>query len=184
MYRKCFALRNAMCRTDLDRKRTGDAQRFAAKVCLYGGEMQCGMLRKGSGSMKTTENIASGKKHKLNGVIVKKRAFEIIQIGNRTDIPSLCFDVFIVFVILLNISVTFLQTFDRLGEVPSGAVAFRMLRVVGILRLFKINSRYDAFNVITEVIRDKKNALVSSIFMVLVLMLEKGGGPPKRVFSS
>lgn len=138
-----------MCRTDLDRKRTGGAQRFAARVCLYGGEMQCGMLRKGSGSMKTTENIASGKKHKLNGVIVKKRAFEIIQIGNRTDIPSLCFDVFIVFVILLNISVTFLQTFDRLGEVPSGAVAFRMLRVVGILRLFKINSRYDAFNVIS-----------------------------------
>lgn len=55
--------------------------------------------------------------------------------------------------------------------VPSGAVAFRMLRVVRILRLFKINSRYDAFNVITEVIKDKKNALVSSIFMVLVLML-------------
>lgn len=55
--------------------------------------------------------------------------------------------------------------------VPSGAIAFRMLRVVLILRLFKINSRYDAFNVITEVIKDKKNALVSSIFMMLVLMM-------------
>lgn len=170
-----------------------------------------------------------------NGSTVRRRVFEIIQIGNRTDIPSLCFDVFIVFVILLNISITFLQTFDEMAGyadvlgifelvtmviflaeyilrlctadylypeksrplavlgfvlsfygvvdlmtilpyflpffVPSGAVAFRMLRVVRILRLFKINSRYDAFNVITEVIKDKKNALVSSIFMVLVLMM-------------
>lgn len=170
-----------------------------------------------------------------NGSALKKRVFEIIQIGNRADVPSLCFDIFIVLVILLNISITFLQTFDEMAGyadvmgtielvtmviflaeyilrvwtadhlypekaypaairgfvlsfygvvdlmtilpyflpffVPSGAVAFRMLRVVRILRLFKINSRYDAFNVITEVIKDKKNALVSSIFMVLVLML-------------
>lgn len=53
-------------------EKTGGAQRFAVKVCLLGGEMQCGMLRKGSDSMKTTEKIASGKKHKLNGVIVKE----------------------------------------------------------------------------------------------------------------
>ena len=44
---------------------------------------------------------------------VKKRIFEIIQIGSRTDIPSTCFDVFIIFVILINISVTVLQTFDE-----------------------------------------------------------------------
>ncbi len=43
---------------------------------------------------------------------VKQRIFKIIQIGNRTDIPSMCFDIFIIFVILANISVTFLQTFD------------------------------------------------------------------------
>ncbi|MDE5679138.1 MAG: ion transporter, partial [Lachnospiraceae bacterium] len=55
--------------------------------------------------------------------------------------------------------------------IPSGAVVFRMLRVVRILHLFQINARYDAFNVITEVLRDKRNALVSSIFLVLVLML-------------
>ena len=166
---------------------------------------------------------------------IKKRIFEIIQIGNRTDIPSLCFDVFIVLVILLNISVTFLQTFDGMAEyagimevfelitmviflaeyilrvwtanflypkktypaalfrfamsfygivdlmtilpyflpffIPSGAIAFRMLRVVRIFHLFQINSRYDAFNVITEVLRDKKNALVSSVFLVFILML-------------
>lgn len=166
---------------------------------------------------------------------VKKRIFKMIQIGNREDIPSLCFDIFIVAVILANISVTFLQTFEGASEysggmaaielvtmviflaeyilrvwtadclypektypaavlrfmvsfygvvdlltilpyfcpffIPSGAVAFRMLRVVRILHLFRINSRYDAFNVITEVLRDKKNALISSIFLVMVLML-------------
>lgn len=185
--------------------------------------------------MKTLEKNVSRKKRQSDGRTMKKRVFEIIQIGNRNDVPSLCFDVFIVFVILLNISVTFLQTFDEMAGytgvigvielvtmliflveyllriwtadllhpgksypaailgfmasfygvvdlmtilpyflpffIPSGAIAFRMLRVVRILRLFKINSRYDAFNVITEVIKDKKNALVSSIFMVLVLML-------------
>lgn len=168
-------------------------------------------------------------------VSAKKRIFEIIQIGSRTDIPSLCFDIFIVLVILTNISVTFLQTFEKmtgyagiLGTVefitmviflaeyalriwtadclypeksypaavvafaisffgivdlltilpyfcpffiPSGAVVFRMLRVVRILHLFRINSRYDAFNVITAVLREKRNALVSSIFLVQVLML-------------
>lgn len=166
---------------------------------------------------------------------VKKRVFKIIQIGNMSDIPSMCFDIFIIIVILANISVTFFQTFDEAAGyegmiatvelvtmviflieyilriwtadclypeksypaaalrfavsfygvidlltilpyfcpffIPSGAVAFRMLRVVRILRLFRINSRYDAFNVITEVLRDKRNALISSIFLVLILML-------------
>lgn len=165
----------------------------------------------------------------------KKRIFKIIQIGSRTDIPSMCFDIFIILAILINISVVFLETFDaavrysgilRIVEfvtmavflveyilrvwtadclypeksypaaifrfvisfygvvdlltilpyfcpffIPSGAVVFRMLRVVRILRLFQINSRYDAFHVITAVLKEKRNALVSSIFLVLVLML-------------
>ncbi len=46
-----------------------------------------------------------------------------------------------------------------------------MLRVVRILHLFRINSQYDAFNVITEVLKDKSNALISSIFLILILML-------------
>ena len=166
---------------------------------------------------------------------VKRRVFKIIQIGNMSDIPSMSFDIFIIIVILANISVTFIQTFDEaagyagvIGAVelvtmiiflleyilriwtadclypeksypaavfrfavsfygvvdlltilpyfcpffiPSGAVAFRMLRVVRILHLFRINTRYDAFNVITEVLKDKRNALVSSVFLVLILML-------------
>ena len=54
---------------------------------------------------------------------------------------------------------------------PAGAVAFRMLRVVRIFRLFRINSQYDAFNVILNVLNEKKNQLVSSIFMIVMLMV-------------
>lgn len=166
---------------------------------------------------------------------LKRRIFEIIQIGNRTDFPSLLFDLFIIVVIVLNLAVTFIQTFEEaaglagiLGGLelvtmviflveyllriwtaeylypetdrwravlrfvlsfygivdlltilpfflpfffPSGAVAFRMLRVVRILRLFRINSNYDAFNVITAVLKEKKNQLASSIFLILVMLL-------------
>ncbi len=165
----------------------------------------------------------------------KKRTFEIIQIGNQTDVPSLAFDVLIVFVILLNIVITFCQTFAQLARYeallqtvelvtiviftaeyilrlwtarylypetghgramlkfvlsfygivdlltilpyflpfvfPSGAVAFRMFRVVRILRLFRINAKYDAFHVITTVLKEKRSQLVYSIFLVLVLVM-------------
>ena len=50
---------------------------------------------------------------------VKKRIFEIIQIGNRTDTPSLAFDIFIVCMILLNIVITFCQTFAQLNRFES-----------------------------------------------------------------
>lgn len=54
---------------------------------------------------------------------------------------------------------------------PSGAVAFRMLRIIRIFRLFRINAYYDSLNVITEVIVGKKQQLLSSVFIILVLML-------------
>lgn len=53
---------------------------------------------------------------------------------------------------------------------PAGIVAFRMFRVIRILRLFRINAYYDAFNVITSVLKNKKDQLLSSIFIILVLM--------------
>lgn len=165
----------------------------------------------------------------------KKRVFEIIQIGSQTDVPSVIFDVFIVFVIVLNIVITFCLTFAQLARYaallqtvelvtiiifaveyvlrlwtaqylypdmghgraklkfavsfygmvdlltilpyflplvfPSGAVAFRMFRVVRILRLFRINAKYDAFHVITTVLKEKRGQLIYSIFLVLVLMM-------------
>ena len=54
---------------------------------------------------------------------------------------------------------------------PSGIVAFRMLRVIRIFRLFKINQQYDAFNVIIDVLSEKKNQIFSSVCMIFVMMI-------------
>ena len=53
----------------------------------------------------------------------------------------------------------------------SGFVVFRMMRVVRILRLFKINSSFDSFNVITSVLMEKRKQLASSLFIIILLML-------------
>ncbi len=53
---------------------------------------------------------------------------------------------------------------------PMGAVAFRMFRVVRIFRLFRVNAYYDALNVIGEVVVGKKDQILSSVFIILVLM--------------
>ena len=54
---------------------------------------------------------------------------------------------------------------------PSGAVAFRMLRLMRVFRLFRINAYYDSFKLITEVLSSKKQQLFSSVFTILILML-------------
>lgn len=166
---------------------------------------------------------------------VKKRVFEIIQIGNRRDIVSAGFDIFIVLAISCNLIATLLSTFEEaapymqaihavefvtilifmieyilrlwtaeylypdkkrgkavMGFVfsfygiidlltflpyflpiffPAGAVAFRVFRVIRIFRLFQINAQYDAFNVITNVLKEKKNQIISSVCMVLIFMV-------------
>lgn len=165
----------------------------------------------------------------------KKRVFEIIQIGNRRDIASAGFDIFIVLAISCNLIATLLSTFEEaepymqlihavefvtiiifvieyilrlwtaeylypdkkrwkavMGFVfsfygiidlltffpyflpiffPAGAVAFRVFRVIRIFRLFQINAQYDAFNVITNVLKEKKNQIISSVCMVLIFMV-------------
>ena len=163
--------------------------------------------------------------------LTKRRIFDIIQLGNVSDVPSRTFDYCLVAAIVANILAMFLETFDSLaayrglfdaielvtviifsveyllrlwtaeylypGLSPraaawrfalsfdgivelltilpffflSGAVAFRMLRVVRIFRLFRINASYDSFNVITSVLREKRNQILSSLFIVLILML-------------
>ena len=45
----------------------------------------------------------------------KRRLFRIIQIGNKTDLPSTVFDIIISFLIVISITATFLQTFDELA---------------------------------------------------------------------
>ncbi len=54
---------------------------------------------------------------------------------------------------------------------PAGTVAFRMIRIVRIFRLFRINAYYDSFSVITEVIYGKRQQLISSVFIIVILML-------------
>ena len=161
----------------------------------------------------------------------RRRIFDIIQIGNTSDLPSRLFDFLLAAVILVNITAMFLETFgelerfyplfgtaenvtilffcaeyalriwtadflypglsrgraavrfmvsfdgviDLLTILPffwlSGFIAFRMLRVVRIFHLFRINAYYDSFNVITTVLYEKRNQLISSLFFIFILML-------------
>jgi voltage-gated potassium channel len=54
---------------------------------------------------------------------------------------------------------------------PAGAVAFRLFRIMRIFKLFRINSYYDSLNVIVAVINSKKKQLISSIFILMILMV-------------
>lgn len=162
---------------------------------------------------------------------MKQKIFNIIQIGDKSNKISRAFDIFITVMIISNIVVTFLQTFEQLSFlnevfnvveyvtiaiflveyilrlwtanylysnesslgarikflksfdgivdlltiIPafflSGFVIFRMLRVARIFRLFRLNAKYDSFNVITTVLYEKKNQIISSVFIVMILML-------------
>lgn len=162
---------------------------------------------------------------------MKKRIFNIIQIGYNQDTVSRAFDWFLVIVIILGIITMFLETFEGLAEffplfkaieyfaaavfsieyilriwtadllypdlsprkararfllsfdgivdlltiLPffflTGFIVFRMLRVVRIFHLFRINAQYDSFNVITAVLFEKKNQIFSSVFIIIILML-------------
>ena len=162
---------------------------------------------------------------------MKRKIFDIIQIGDKSNLISRAFDFFIVATIFLNIGAMLLDTFDNLAAyqgifhiveivttciflveyilriwtaeylyptrtaamarlkflvsfdgiidlftiIPAfflaGFIVFRMLRVVRIFHLFRINAQYDSFNVITSVFKEKRNQLVSSVFIILILML-------------
>lgn len=54
---------------------------------------------------------------------------------------------------------------------PAGSVAFRMVRIVRIFRLFRINAYYDSLSVIGDVIYSKRQQLISSVFIIVVLMI-------------
>lgn len=167
---------------------------------------------------------------------MKRKIFDIIQIGNKGDLLSRSFDWFIVIVIISNILVAFLETFDELSSFSrvftvidavtvfvfcveyalriwtadflypqrgrlsarlrflrsfdgivdlltilpffylSGFIVFRMLRVVRIFHLFRVNAHYDSFHVITTVLSEKKNQIISSVFIIIVLMLASSLG--------
>ena len=54
---------------------------------------------------------------------------------------------------------------------PGGTVAFRMIRIVRIFRLFRINYYFDSLSVITAVLKNRKQQLMSSVFIISVLMI-------------
>ena len=180
------------------------------------------------------KKIDLNKNDKPDVLELKKRIFDVIQIGTKVDLISRAFDVFISIVIIVSITVTFLHTFDELAvyrpifsvieyittiifiieyllriytsellypdlKFPkcsiryifsfygivdlltiisyfsviftNGFVTFKMIRVVRIFRLFKVNRQADAFNVVSEVIWEKKNQIISSLFMIFMLMI-------------
>lgn len=85
---------------------------------------------------------------------MKQKIFNIIQIGDKSNRISRFFDIFITVTIFCNI-----------------AVIFRMLRVTRIFHLFRLNAKYDSFNIITTVLYEKRNQIISSVFIVFILML-------------
>ena len=85
---------------------------------------------------------------------MKQKIFNIIQIGDKSNRISRFFDIFITVTIFCNI-----------------AVIFRMLRVARIFHLFRLNAKYDSFNIITTVLYEKRNQIISSVFIVFILML-------------
>ena len=166
----------------------------------------------------------------------RRRMSEIVEAGAADDLVSRTYDVLSTLILLINVAVTILYTFDsaelRYGKellfieavtvaffavdyvlrlwtapfvrpnltgaqatwkyassftglvdlmsflpyylpvfFPAGTAVFRLFRVVRVFRLFQINAYYDSLNVITEVIASKRQQLVSSVFIILVLMV-------------
>ena len=54
---------------------------------------------------------------------------------------------------------------------PSGVAAFRIFRVMRIFRIFRVNAYFDSLNVIAAVIKNKARLLLSSVFIIIMLML-------------
>lgn len=165
---------------------------------------------------------------------VRRRIFEIIQLGYKGDTASCICDYVIVLAILTNLTILVINTFEFSNQIqvylditeavtvvifiieyilriftadqlspgrgpiesriyfifslegmidllallpyfllmmPSGIVAFRILRVFRVFRLFRINAQYDAFNVVLDVLRSKKQQIISSVILILTLML-------------
>lgn len=54
---------------------------------------------------------------------------------------------------------------------PGGTVAFRMIRIIRIFRLFRINYYFDSLSVIVAVLKNRKQQLMSSVFIIGTLMI-------------
>ena len=66
---------------------------------------------------------------------MKEKIFNIIQIGDKSNIVSKCFDKLIISAILINIAVMFLQTFNYLEKYYT---VFKVIEIVTIIIRGKI----------------------------------------------
>lgn len=79
---------------------------------------------------------------------------------------------------------SFIGLIDLLSFLPyflpiitgTGIIAFRMLRIIRLFRLFRINAYYDALNVIGDVIYSKRDQLLSSTFIIGIMMIAASVG--------
>ena len=79
---------------------------------------------------------------------------------------------------LLSFLPNYLPVFFPAGAVDAADLDARLglqlipgVRVIRILRIFRVNSYYDALNVITEVIRRKWDQILSSVFIIVMLII-------------
>lgn len=63
---------------------------------------------------------------------------------------------------------------------PQGGTVFRLFRVMRLFRLFRINAYYDSLGTITAVLKSRKQQLLSSIFILLVLMVSASHDVQRR----
>jgi len=61
---------------------------------------------------------------------IKQRIFDIIQIGNKLDLPSMIFDYFITIAIFANLIITFMQTFDRFNNISGRLNAIELITII------------------------------------------------------
>lgn len=54
---------------------------------------------------------------------------------------------------------------------PTGIVALRVLRIFRVLRLFQVSATSDAFSVMVDVLKAKRDQIVSSVVLIFIMML-------------
>ena len=69
-------------------------------------------------------------KSKMGNRTWKRRIFDIIQIGNREDVPSRLFDILITVSILLNLFAIFFETFESSKPYSGILYLIELIRVL------------------------------------------------------
>ncbi|MBO7402552.1 MAG: ion transporter [Lachnospiraceae bacterium] len=92
---------------------------------------------------------------------IRKRIFDIIQIGNVSDLPSMLFDIFITLVILVSLAVTVMQTYDELK--PYSAV-FDVIELVTVI-IFTVE--YIMRVITADFLYPRKSALRASLKFII-----------------